>query len=439
MKFSKYNYLFKSENYGYLNYNSITNSFIKLDEDLCNMLINNDFKDLDGNDIEKLKELKVIVNKNFDNDYYLELKTAYYSSVFNKQRLSLTIAPTLNCNFDCTYCYELNKTNKNMSFDTADKVIEFIKSYKHLDDIEITWYGGEPLLVPEVIEYLYDKLLELNIPIFEHGMISNGFLINNKNLELLKKLNLDYIQITFDGLQETHNKKRRHKNDKINTYDVILNNVGKILTHCTNTKTIIRIHVDANNQNEFYPLYNKLMTKWSSSKIAVYPAFIEGEINSCGGVSCLITEHESKYKFYENLYKDTNLEIDFFPKHHIGGCHANNINGFVLGPDGELYKCWHDVGIEERIIGTVDSNHLNNKGLMFQYLIDSSKFEDETCKNCFLLPVCSGGCSFLRIYKKIKGKDNSSLLCSIGKEYLKELLELYYEQLNEKNRVACNV
>lgn len=34
-------------------------------------------------------------------------------------------------------------------------------------------------------------------------------------------------------------------------------------------------------------------------------------------------------------------------------CTATSLYGYVIGPKGEIYKCWEDVGIKEKEIGSV--------------------------------------------------------------------------------------
>ena len=45
-------------------------------------------------------------------------------------------------------------------------------------------------------------------------------------------------------------------------------------------------------------------------------------------------------------------------------CSANSSSSFVIGPNGELYKCWEDVGKRSMIIGSVlDDAFISNPEL----------------------------------------------------------------------------
>ena len=60
--------------------------------------------------------------------------------------LRLILMPTEACNFRCTYCYE-DFRYKRMD----DSVVTGVKRFldlraSHLSQLEISWFGGEPLL-----------------------------------------------------------------------------------------------------------------------------------------------------------------------------------------------------------------------------------------------------------------------------------------------------
>jgi uncharacterized protein len=428
MRLSKYNFLFKSEKYGFLNYNSISNSFIKLNSEIYNKLKSNEFNQIDVDVKNELIKLKIIVNEEDDNNFFLELKTSYYKSVFQDNILGLAIAPTLACNFDCIYCFEHNKSSNTINEETINKIIAFIKSHDRISGLNITWYGGEPLLEIKKIYLLYKKISELGIPLLRHGMVTNGYLLVGERLNLVKKMRLDYIQFTIDGLEDTHNKKRLHKNRKIGTFKTIIENINGFIEVNPKTKVIIRIHVDKDNKHEYAILYNEFQNKWENKNVYIYPAFIRGDINSCSSSCSSFTEQNEMFRFYSDLYLKQGFNVKFFPEYDLGGCNATSINTYVLGPEGELYKCWNDIGIKERIIGYIDSNVLINKPILLKYLVDANKYEDPTCRDCILFPVCSGGCPYYRVEKSVTGIDNYPLLCSIGKESIKECLEIHYEQ-----------
>src|SRR3979490_3029402 len=70
---------------------------------------------------------------------------------FDPRHLELIILPTERCNFRCTYCYEDFKLGK-----MSRKVVDAIKlllaaRVNDLHSLQLSWFGGEPLLAKEII------------------------------------------------------------------------------------------------------------------------------------------------------------------------------------------------------------------------------------------------------------------------------------------------
>lgn len=93
---------------------------------------------------KQLRQLKVIVDNDMD-----EINKVKYINLLNRnenRRLILTINPTLACNFNCPYCFENEHSNIYMHDLVEEKIILFIKKHVGLKALDVTWFGGEPLL-----------------------------------------------------------------------------------------------------------------------------------------------------------------------------------------------------------------------------------------------------------------------------------------------------
>ena len=113
-------------------------------------------------------------------------------------------------------------------------------------------------------------------------------------------------------------------------------------------------------------------------------------------------------------------------------CVLTKRNAFVVGPDGELYKCWDDVGIREKIVGSLDRFDNWNMGLIAEGMTGCSFLDDPECRECFFFPICNGGCHRIRQKNLHSAEKQSS--CSYFNGNLENLLELFYE---EKQRAAA--
>jgi len=426
MIWSKYNYLYNSTKYGLFVYNSRTNSFVKINEELFNICkeIENDISKIDKLEnkvLNEFKELKILTSEFDENNYFTQSKYLKRRQSFTTDVLGLVIAPTYSCNFACPYCYETDLPNIHMSAKVEDGIIEFIKSFEKAKSITLSWHGGEPLLRFNNIKSLLEKFKKENINLSNHYLVTNGFLLDKDKIMFFKEHNLKSAQITIDGLEEKHNKSRIHKSG-IPTFNKILKNIDILTEEYPECLANIRVNIHQDNKEDYHVLHKELNDRWKGKNINIYYAYVNDHTNF--QEACL--ENKNKLKFMVDLYKKHGFKnLQFYPKHKIGGCTADYNNSFVIGPLGELYKCWVDLGRKEKEIGSVFSNKLNLQ-LISEYVTGTDKFNDEKCKKCFLFPVCDGGCNLYRLdYKMYKKEYN---VCPIEPDDIDILLEMFYEQ-----------
>lgn len=120
---------------------------------------------------------------------------------------------TRNCNLLCHYCYLAKalcpKLNADMTKETAKRGIDhFAKlvELQGLDKPQIIFYGGEPLLNPEVVEYALEYATQL-IPNIEFTMNSNGTLATKELAQMLAKYKVR-VSVSIDGPKEIHDAHR---------------------------------------------------------------------------------------------------------------------------------------------------------------------------------------------------------------------------------------
>ncbi|MCL4427595.1 MAG: radical SAM protein [Deltaproteobacteria bacterium] len=109
---------------------------------------------------------------------------------------------TGKCNLACQHCY--NRSGKfNENGLPKGTLLKVIPSLKELGIKSVILSGGEPLLRSDVFDIAY-ALKKENIMT---SLSSNGTLINESNIEEIKE-NFDYVGISLDGDEETHDKFR---------------------------------------------------------------------------------------------------------------------------------------------------------------------------------------------------------------------------------------
>ena len=374
-----------------------------------------------GQEIEDAEFLKNLLKCGYllpaEVDEKFLIKTNMMQGRYNKNLLSLTIAPTMACNFRCIYCFEKGHYgNSLMDGETQIALMNFIKS--HLDgvkNINVTWFGGEPLLGMSVIESLSEQIIALceeKELQYQAGIITNGYLLTPENAEKLKKYNVRYAQVTVDGPKEIHNERRPTVNGQ-GTYDVIMNNLKSI---CGILHVHLRINVDIKN----IELANEVVSHLKQENMLEYIHPYLGLVIPYNGTyeadKCLTNELYSKYNLY--FMKKNNIPFQTtYPRPRGNHCVSDFYNGWVFDEKGYLYKCWNDIGEISKAVGNINfgENSLQSTKLISEYS-SCDFFEDPKCKECKLLPVCMGGCP----HSRVEGKTICHQLNFRMKDYLIE-------------------
>lgn len=404
-KKSNYNVVVdKLENGEILIYNTLNNTFgimnVKTQEiydniEKCNELdlpqIENDddFKDL-------LKYGYIIPCEN-NELMYLKFNSQYQK--FKNNECNLTIAPTLDCNMACPYCYE---EKKSISMDEKIQLVlsDFVKdvlvknNYKKL---HVSWYGGEPLLEIDIIKNISKNLIEIcreQDVNYSASIITNGVLLDLDIAKILKNdCYVNRAQITIDGLPEYHNKRRILKDGK-KSFDIICQNIDL----CKDIMDIgVRINVDTNNMENVQSLCNYFINekKWVDN-VFFYLAPVENYTDGCyfSDTNCLSNEEFAKLDlaFVEKLYQLNSDAIrkKLYPIRKNNFCAAVTYGNYVIDPEGYLYTCWNVIGKKEKSIGNIiEKNVMSN-----EYLKWLTYEPDKKCTECSMLPICMGGCPY---------------------------------------------
>ncbi|MGM0607910.1 MAG: radical SAM protein [Candidatus Muiribacteriota bacterium] len=436
MKWSPYNYLFKSNKYGYLIYNSYSNTFAQLDEKTYKEVqkIQKNPENYDySNSTSLLFQLcgaKMLISK--DEIPTLNMDLSNTVKRFSTRNLSLTIAPTRDCNFECPYCYEEDRPHLYMSKEVENNLVKFIKKYRNFSSISITWYGGEPLLCWNKILKISKEIQKMK-PEYYSEIITNGFLLTPKIARQFKDAGIKSVQITIDGMQETHNNRRKHKTEK-DTFNVILKNLDYLMK-VWKGRLVIRINVDKTNHEEYHQVYSMIKERFkeSENELVIYPGIIVDYSNDCrGDKTCGMNRQQIADFMLECYNKFQIMDLNFYPLQNNSTCTAVMLHSYLIGPEGELYKCWRDLGKKEMIVGSIDGNIPTNNNIISKYLVGINSYTSSKCSECFFLPICNGGCPNLRYRNKYENTKFDT--CLFHKNNLDSFLEAHYEikQNNEK-------
>ncbi|MGL5313765.1 MAG: radical SAM protein [Peptostreptococcaceae bacterium] len=307
-----------------------------------------------------------------------------------KNNIVVLVKPTQECNLDCSYCYDKDEKhlikNKKMPVETVKKISTLLKNaYKN---VNWTWHGGEPLLVPVEQYEMYMAEINKTLKNVSFSMQSNGTLIDEKIDKFLEENKID-LSISYDY---TNGNKNRNHEIKISDMDP----EGK--------RSVINV-IDLESSEFLINFYEK--NKSSSRNISFNKIFLDKETDD--NVE-LYTDNFIKYfnyYIYDNMcVKEDRMFKSFFEK--IFGIrnkcsimcnHEDCLNKFLsVNPDGFVFNCdrFGTNKADKYCFGNVDEY----KFTMLEYketqgysnLVNDIIEFKKKCDGCEISSLCTGGC-----------------------------------------------
>jgi uncharacterized protein len=350
-------------------------------------------------------------------------------------RLNVVAVMNLDCNLACRYCFEGKiKGNLYMSSETAQLLINFIEGYLEKGkNVNIVFYGGEPLLSTEIVKHISNRvkvLAEQKGLEYTFSLVTNGTLLTRKRVEELALLGLKGAKITIDGPRKNHDRYRPFKSES-GSFETIIKNIK-------DTCKLIKIQIGGNfnkkNHKDFPRLLDYLLeeglTPDNISAVKFDPIVkITGEFalpdfrDGCESINEPWVNEASMYLREEILKRSF-----YTPKIKPSPCMMEIQGNIVVNYDGTFYKCPGLIGR-----GGFEAGDLKTgiKDYGKSHNLDSWKTEE--CLNCEYIPLCFGGCRFMKLLKdgNMKGVD-----CK--KPYFDATLETFIKQ-EIKYKVTANV
>jgi uncharacterized protein len=338
-----------------------------------------------------LVQKKFIKKANFNEIDYI--KQLFYLNKKSEKCFSLGLAITLGCNFRCLYCYQ-EHPNLKMKPNVLRAVYKYLeKELPGKESFSISWWGGEPLIAADIIENFGNKVITLCDSLgvrFNCSMSTNGYLLNEKVLRILKKGCLTHLQVTIDGDKDSHNKTRILPNGE-GTYDVLIDNLRNLVKYIPKVHITIRTNVGKTfNINGWNNLLSDLAPIKGS--IALAPREV------------LPTENYDKMclpiKKFDEIY-DQLGEIAYrqgfriaFGVHGVATtyCGAMPNGNWLIHPEGYLHKCTAHAHKPERALGKLLMNGKKKLYKAAEMWLNYSPFDNQQCLECNYLPMCMGGC-----------------------------------------------
>lgn len=384
-----------------------------VDEVIYDLLSDESFKcEHKVEEIEK-KYGKVTTDEAISEINYLIVNNMLYSEDANPVNKikpaikAMCLNMTHDCNLKCEYCFasqgSYNGERAFLDLETGKKAFDYlVKNSGSRRNLEVDFFGGEPLMNFETIKKLVDygrSLEEEYKKNFRFTITTNGVLLDDEKIDYINET-MENVVLSIDGRKSTNDRMRKTVNEK-GSYDVIVNNYKNFVSKRGNKDYFARGTFTAHNLDFAEDV--KHMRDLGFDKISVEPVVAKPEENYAlkeEHIEILKNEYEKLAKIYIESQNDKdkqfqffhfNIELDGGPciyKRSIG-CGAGT-EYIAVTPNGDFYPCHQFVGQEEFIIGNVNDGVTND--VIVNKFKNVSVNEKPVCKECWAKYYCSGGC-----------------------------------------------
>lgn len=305
---------------------------------------------------------------------------------------------TLSCNANCKHC---GSNAEKKSYEGELTTQEIKNAFKQIANdmdaskILINVTGGEPLVRKDLFEVMEYATKELN---FHWGMTTNGILLNDENIEKLKKSNMETISISIDGLEKTHDSFRGVQG----SYKAIVNNIKKLkqanfLEHIQVTTVFHKENI--NELEEIYKVMSQLeLDSWRL--VSMDPIGRANENNDL-----LLNGEELKIllDFIKKKNKNNKLKLSYGCPGFLGLDYENEARDYYFNCrtginiasilyNGDLFVCPNVPRVKELIQGNIRNDNFadiwNNKYKEFR---TKNRTKCNKCESCEYWEYCLGG------------------------------------------------
>jgi len=318
-------------------------------------------------------------------------------SVYQPKSFHLQWHITERCNLVCKHCYFDKKFLKNeLSLNKLFKVLDgYIKLLKKwglpYEASRISITGGEPLIREDFFDFL-KKCSQYNKKT-KYGILTNGILLNNEKISKLKKVKIDYTQISLEGMEK--------KNDEIRgkgTFGKIVKTVRSLVKNKINTG--ISVTVTKQNLKDI-PLLTELAEKLKVNSLGLRRFVPLGRGKEMKELTLSSQETKKLYLFILEINKKlikqrSKLRINIGCEDGILAQEGYRANTCVAGyssltilPNGDVYPCRRlPIYVGNVLNQTLEEIFYGSKELI---KLRNPKNTNIRCKNCPYFDGCKGG------------------------------------------------
>ncbi len=404
--------------------------------------------DINGRELlEEAKSKKIVVN--FDYNEFDVLERISRKFLTRPSINTMILLVTDHCNLNCKYCYierslPSNYQKSHMTKEVAKAAIEKFVSIAdaNSNSLKITFYGGEPLLNWEVVEFALkyiDKIEDKISKEIHKILITNGMLLDETKIKILSKYNV-HVALSLDGPREFHDRYRVFPDGR-GTFDLVIKALNLLREHNLEpsistvlTKEAI-LHIE--KILKFF-LDDLNIRKIGFNHISIIPSInsYDPEYEKEFG-KAIIKIHEFILRRGDVYERRASKKIYNFFKGEIQKADCTGCGEQIaVSPDGKIGVCQGFIGSRLTFNRSVfDKNYNPINDPIFIEWSRRSPLNMKQCYDCIALAICGGGCprNAYMLLGSIWDKDIA--YCHFAKMFCEWLIWKKYETLSESTDI----
>ncbi len=352
-------------------------------------------------DVEALRR----AGKLYTQDSYADRAFDFKNRNTIVKALCLHVAHT--CNLNCDYCFasqgKYHGDRALMTYEVGKQALDFLIAHSGSRvNLEVDFFGGEPLMNWEVVKQLVAYGRSQEEPQhkkFRFTLTTNGVLVDDEVIDFCNR-EMHNVVLSLDGRREVHDRLRRTVNDK-GSYDLIVPKFQEFATRRGQKNYYVRGTFTHNNldfTNDILHMADLGFTELSMEPVVCAPSdpyalteedlprlFEQYELLAC---EMLRREKEGRgFTFYHYM-----IDLKGGPciYKRISGC-GSGTEYLAVTPWGELFPCHQFVGDARYSMGNVWDG-VTNLALQDEFKLCNA-YARPDCKDCWAKLYCSGGCA----------------------------------------------
>lgn len=312
-----------------------------------------------------------------------------------------------DCNLRCEYCFagkgDYAQGRMVMSYETGKRAIDFlIAQSKGRENLEVDFFGGEPLMNFDVVRQLVDYARSQEK---EHGkrfrftITTNGLMLNDDIMVYINR-EMSNVVLSLDG-RKSVNDRVRARVDGRGCYEQIVPKFQRLVEQRGDKEYYVRGTFTAYNKDFSEDVF--ALNELGFDQISIEPV-IGAPTEPWALTDADIPEVSREYERLADRLLSAKKAGNGFNFFHFmldldqGPCAIKRLRGCGCGneyvavtPDGDLYPCHQFIGHEEWKMGSLYDGSFDLA--MKERFSKNSVYQKEDCQKCWAKFYCSGGCS----------------------------------------------